>query len=145
MHETTTKATPETLAKERQVAEFLEQAWDVTVVERDHYDPIDWDIHVPGAGKVAVVELKSYKRKAFDYPTVILNARKFIALRDASQDGTHAFYMVNFLDEVRYIDCMDVDISHPILGGQKNGPRSTDWEPVYMVPVSQMTLLAKKG
>lgn len=127
------------------VKSFLEDTWDVEVFERDHYDPIDWEIYQHGE-LIGAVELKNYNRNAFDTPTVILNIRKFIALRDWNRDNElPALYMVNFWDEIRYIDIRRVNTSEPVMGGQKGGPRSTDWEPVYMVPVADMKLLAKKG
>ena len=147
MHGTTKYATPETLANERRVKAFLEGLWGVELRERGHYDPIDWDI--VAEGKFAgVIELKNYNRTARQEPTVILNVRKYIALRDSNRnsiDDLPALYMVNFLDEIRYIDIRNVNPTEPVMGGQKGGSRSTDWEPVYRVPVSSMTLLAKKG
>lgn len=113
--------------------------------ERGQYDPIDWDVYSDGE-QVAAVELKNYKRTAFQEDTVILNVRKYIALRDFNRTSDlPAFYMVNFLDEIRYIDIRAVNPTFPEMGGQRGGSRTTDWEPVYKVPVSSMTLLAKKG
>lgn len=145
LHRVTPWATAQTLENEHAVKTFLQDVWSVEVQERYHYDPIDWDVW-QGGEQIGVVELKNYNRNAFDTPTVILNIRKFIALRDWNREfELPALYMVNFLDEIRYIDIRRVSTAEPVMGGQKGGPRSTDWEPVYMVPVADMKLLAKKG
>jgi hypothetical protein len=147
MHFVTKYATQETLDNEELVGAFIQKVWGVDLHPRGQYDPIDWDIYKDG-DLVGVGELKNYKRTARQEPTVILNVRKYIALRDWHLHSTGelpAFYFVNFLDELRYIDVMAVNPTFPQMGGQRGGPRSTDWEPVYKVPVSSMNLLAKKG
>lgn len=144
-HKITPWATAETLENEHRVKAFLEDLWNVDLCERDTYDPIDWDI-VQDGQQMGVIELKSYNRKTFDSPTVFLNIRKFIALRDwHRRNDKPAFYMVNFLDQIRYINVMHVSTAEPIMGGQKDGPRKTDWEPMYLVPVADMKLIATKG
>jgi hypothetical protein len=152
MHQVTKYATQETLENEQQVKAFIQQVWGVEIWEREHYNPIDWDVRL-GDQQVGCIELKTYNRTADDSPTVIMNLRKYIALRDQYQAVLRerpntqykALYMVNFLDQIRYIDVMDVSTAFPQMGGQRGGPRSTDWEPVYKVPVASMKLLAKKG
>jgi hypothetical protein len=144
-HNVTRYATEETRNNERMVSAFLEKAWNVEILDRGHYDPIDWDIIEDGE-QIGVIELKSYNRYASKDPVTICNVRKYIALRDWNlETDMPAIYMVNFLDEIRYIDVRNINPSHPVMGGQKGGPRSTDWEPVYQILVSSMKLLAKKG
>jgi hypothetical protein len=144
-HSITTHANAETLSNETKIKAIVQDRWGVQIVERDHYDPIDWQVYRSQV-LVAAIELKSYNITAFQYSDAILNLRKYIALRDWCRTyGLPALYMVNFLDEVRYIDVRNVDISFPVLGGQKKQVRSTDWEPIYKIPVSSMKLLAKKG
>lgn len=152
MHGVTKYATAETLLKEQQVRKFVEKVWAVELHERPHFDPIDWDILSNGV-TVGCIELKSYNRTANQSPTVIMNLRKYIALRDqfrnvATETGNtfyKALYMVNFIDEIRYIEWGNVRTGNPVMGGQKGGSRSTDWEPIYQVPVSEMVLVTKKG
>ena len=145
MHYVTPYATQETLDNEQRVKAFLEEVWGVELLERGQFDPIDWDVYKDG-DQIAAIELKNYKRTALQDDTVILNVRKYVALRDFNRNSDlPALYLVNFLDEIRYIDIRAVNPTFPEMGGQRNGSRSTDWEPVYKVPVSSMTLLAKKG
>lgn len=145
MHHVTQYATQETLDNEQRVKAFLENLWNIELLERGQFDPIDWEIIKDGQ-TWGVIELKNYNRTAFQDSTVILNVRKYIALRDwQNNSDLPAFYLVNFLDEIRYIDIRAVNPVFPVMGGQRNGSRSTDWEPVYKIPVSSMTLIAKKG
>ena len=93
---------------------------------------------------VGVLELKSRSHASTTYSTVFLNVRKWGSLMLYHLGlGCPALFVVRFTDEYRWINVLEIDASHMKMGGTKHLVKShTDIEPVILVPVSLMQVIA---
>ena len=132
-------------AREAEICTLVEQEWHCSMMPFGPLCPVDF-YAIRDGRMVGVMELKSRTHKAYHYPTVFLNVRKWIALSMASAGlGVPAIFMVRFTDEIRFINVAKVDATKFKMGGTKKIVKShTDIEPVIEVPVTDMTALATR-
>jgi hypothetical protein len=104
--------------------------------------PVDW-YALRHARIVGVAELKSRTHSSFQYPTVFLNVRKWLALQIASIGmGVPGLFVVRFTDGIAWIPIADIDPRRMILGGCSRVVKAeSDIEPVIEVLIATMKLL----
>jgi hypothetical protein len=136
--------TPEDHASEDLAARVIEAAWKCKLHRFPHYHGVDWYAERAGS-MVAVLELKTRSHSSTKHETVWLNVRKWLALGMARIGlGVPSLFVVQFTDELRYVDLVDVDgHQHRIAGCKRIVKSPLDIEPVIDVPVSSMKLLTQ--
>ena len=136
--------TPEDHAAEDRAARVIESAWNCKLNRFPHYNGVDWYAE-RGGQMVAVLELKTRTHASTKHDTVWLNIRKWVALGMARIGlGVPALFVVQFTDELRYIDLGKIDGHRHRMAGCRQVVKSyTDIEPVIEVEVSGMKLLTK--
>jgi hypothetical protein len=128
---------PEDLAVQREVAEQLERAWSCTMREYGDMHHIDW--YALRYGRVmAYLELKARNVLSSEYPTVYLAVDKWLPLSLLTL-ATRApgFFVVRFLDGIRWIRISRVDARRQTYGGSR-----TEKEPMIEVPITEMRRIA---
>lgn len=129
---------------ESELVSLLQEKWGCEIHQFGNLCPIDYYAQRHGR-LVGVAELKSRTHPSVKYQTVYLNARKWLAMMMAQVGmGCPAVFVVRFTDEVRFIQADLIDASKLEVGGCARRVKSrTDIEPVILVPVDQMSVLAK--
>jgi hypothetical protein len=141
--------TPADLAAEAAVAAELEHAWRCKLHQFSELCPIDR--YAVKRGRVAgLVEIKVRAHATTTYPTVWLNARKWLALMLTGLGlCCPAVFVVRFTDGIRWIRLGDVDASLVTMGGVDRARRPLalrgDQEPVIDVWVDRMHQLGEDG
>jgi hypothetical protein len=123
----------------------LEAKWKCELKKFGRMCPIDFYALQHDRMK-ALVEIKSREHEAGKFNTVFLNVRKWLALQMGSVGmGVPAFFVVDFLDAIYFINVGDVDATKVKIGGTKRIVKSSsDIEPVIEVPIADMKLLFLK-
>lgn len=136
-------ATAEDKAAESYAAEAIEAAWGCEVRSFGQLAPIDF-FAVRDGRLVGVLEVKHRTHRLNDYPTAMLNVRKWLALLLASEGlRVPALYVHVWPDAAGWINVADVDPTKVRVGGCSQRVKSvSDVEPVILVPTSAFTPLA---
>jgi hypothetical protein len=137
---------PQDTANESAVMAILERAWRCEIRSYGGTcEPIDW-YAIRAERVVAFLELKSRDHTVARYDTVFLNLRKWVILSQIELGtGCPAFYVVKWLDDLRYVRVSEVDARRMKLGGCSRRVKSaTDVEPVIEIPIGQMTQIEQQ-
>lgn len=128
---------------EASVAALVEERWHCRVRSFGALAPIDWFASRQDR-LVGLLELKSRTHASDRFPTVFLNARKWLALTLGSLGlGCPAIFVVRFEDGVRWISLSQVDAgSNRVAGCSRLVKSVNDIEPVIEIPISQMSALS---
>jgi hypothetical protein len=139
-------STPEDHASEDRVARILERAFNCTLHAWPTYHPVDW-FAARGGKMVALLELKTRSHASTAFDTVWLNVRKWSALYEHGKAlAVPSLFVVQFTDQLRYIDLRDVNAARHRIGGCRQVVKSfTDIEPVIEVEVASMKVVPQGG
>ncbi len=131
---------------EDRAAAILEAKWDCKLHRYEPFDSIDWYASRNGL-TIAFVELKARSHQSGTFPTVYLNFRKYLTLMLAWQStGKKCVFVVQFRDQLRGINVLDIDATRlPVLGCRNRVKSPLDIEPVIEVPVSSMKVIQQGG
>jgi hypothetical protein len=135
-------ATRQDARHENDVAARLGVMWSCQMQRFAPLCPVDW--YATRHGRMAaLVELKSRSHERGRYPTVFLNARKWLALTMGSMGfGVPAVFVVRWTDALGFVLVGDIDASRPRIGGCSRIVKSrSDIEPVIEVPIDAMKLV----
>ena len=130
-------------AHELETRHLLENLWNCEIKPFGLLSPVDFFALRDGM-LVGVLELKSRSHASTTYSTVFLNVRKWGSLMLYHLGlGCPALFVVRFTDEYRWINVLEIDASQLKMAGTKHLIKShTDIEPVILVPVSLMQVIA---
>lgn len=132
------------LAAESEVAETLQRALRCTLHRFPSLHAIDWFAERDGV-LTALVELKTRTHVATHYPTLLLAAHKWLAMRDAAA-GLHvpAMLVVRFGDgAIRYGDLNEISVETARVAGRYDRADVTDVELCVFIPVAELRELAR--
>jgi hypothetical protein len=122
---------------ERRVKARLEAAWNCTLHRYPRLHGVDWYAE-RDQRLTAHVELKTRHHPADQFPTVMLNMRKYLTLFMAEiGTGVPSLFVVAYsCGTVKWRRVADIDPSGARIGGTKHIVKSTsDREPILYLPV----------
>lgn len=134
--------TPEDEQHEREIADKIEPVWKCEFRRFAKLAPIDW--YCLRTGRiVGLAEMKDRDHDTQKYETVYLSVRKWLALQLASSGmGIPGMFIVQFTDEIRWINIGDVNAKRFAMGGTKRIQNSRgNIEPIIHVPLEKMKKL----
>lgn len=139
-------STPQDHASEDRVASIIEGAFRCTLHRFPTFHSVDWYAARDGQ-MVALLELKTRTHASTDFRTVWLNVRKWMALYEhGTAFGVPSLFVVQFTDQLRYIDLRKIDATRHRIGGCRKVVKShTDIEPVIEVEVASMKFVSQGG
>lgn len=130
--------------RENLVCQILEREWKCLITRTGYLD--DFDIIAVRQGRTqAIGEIKNRNNPSDQYRTVFFAAHKWLRLLEASRGlGVPGLFIVNFTDQVRYIDAGKIDArDHEIAGRMDRPDAPNDQELIIHVPVGQMRPILK--
>lgn len=131
-------------AGEQAVAEILEAAWKCQARPSPHFAHYDYELD-RGDRMAAIVEVKTRRCPHDKYAETYITLEKWYRLFDLSRAlEVPAFYVVNFTDEIRYIEAAKIDPRRFETCGRHDRPYMRhDISTKILVPVADMGRLAK--
>jgi len=148
--------TVEDIDKERWVADICESKWECTLNHLGIYSSVDYWAVRKGQ-PVGWVEIKSryYKNPGEDYPTALLNVRKWLALSLLNMTTEWPAILVSAIEKadgtqiVRHIPVAEIDASPKnwrIIKPRSGVVKSrNDIEPCITIPYASMKVLYESG
>lgn len=123
-------------ASEEEVAAILAKRWQCDFGRFGHLSAIDWFVTRHGR-LIGVAELKTRSHASTQYPTVWLNARKWLALQLlALGAGVQGTFVVRFTDGIFYTRLDAIDARQMRVAGCSRMVKArSDIEPVIDIPV----------
>lgn len=131
-------------AGEQEVASILSRVWKCQVRPSAHFSHYDFELDRDGR-MIAIVEVKTRRCRHDQYRDTYLRLEKWYRLFDLSRAlEIPAFYVVNFTDEIRFIEAKKVDPRRFETGGRTDRPYMPhDISTKILVPVAEMGRVGK--
>lgn len=131
-------------AGEAEVAEILEVVWKCQVRPSPHFAHYDFELDRDNR-MAAIAEVKTRRCRSDRYETTYITLEKWYRLFDISRAlEIPAFYVVNFDNEIRYIEAVQIDPRNfETCGRTDRGYMRHDWSTKILVPVAEMGVIAK--
>jgi hypothetical protein len=129
---------------EDEVAAILGRAWRCQVRPSPRFCPYDFELDRAGR-MAAIVEVKTRRCSHDKYDETYITLEKWYRLFDLSRAlDLPAFYVVNFTDEIRFIDATRIDPRKFETCGRTDRPYMRhDISTKILVPVTEMGRVAK--
>lgn len=131
-------------AGEDRVSEILAERWKCQVRPSPRFAHYDLELDRNGR-MVAIVEVKTRRCRSDKYETTYITLDKWYRLFDLSRAlEIPAFYVVNFTDEIRFIDATRIDPRNFETCGRTDRPYMRhDISTKILVPVVDMGTITK--
>lgn len=133
--------TEENLVKEREIADFIQSVWHMSLIKNPKSYRIDFGV-MKGGRIRGWVEVKERKINLFTYPTVILSLAKWMqGRRLALETGTRFFFVIQVIDG-SILCSEETSATRKVnYGGRRDRNDSEDIEPVVHIPIADFRVL----